>query len=133
VSTSLPSSRGTLGAVDAAHPRCGTLVPVDDHEPQPDYMNGWRWEDPRWREWTGNDPAKILLEAMRRAVDIRDTNAQRIALGARPQVLLDVLNALSSSLKVSAVDIWDGTDLWSDPLLTEKDDDAAFWKRHNQT
>jgi hypothetical protein len=96
-------------------------------------MNGWRWEDPRWREWTGNDATKILLEALRRAVDIRDTNAQRIALEARPLVLMDVLNALSASLKVDVSDIWDGSDLWNAPGTTEIDDDAAFWKRHNQT
>ena len=91
--------------------------PVNDHEPKrPEYMHGWRWEDPRWREWTGNDAAKILLEALRRAVDIRDTNAQRIALGARPLILVDVLNALSASLKVSGSDIWDGSDLWNAPV-----------------
>jgi hypothetical protein len=106
---------------------------VNDHDPQrPDYMHGWRWEDPRWREWTGNDATKILNEVLRRAVDIRDTNAQGSALEARPLVLMDVLNALSASLKVSGSDIWDGSDLWNAPRLTESDD-AAFWKRHNQT
>jgi hypothetical protein len=107
--------------------------PVDDYQAQPDYMHGWRWEDPRWREWTGNDPAKLLAEALRRAVDIRDTTAQRIALQARPLVLVDVLNALSAALNVRGVDIWDGSDLWNAPHLTENDDEAAFWKRHNQT
>ena len=108
--------------------------PVNDHEPKrPEYMHGWTWEDPRWREWTGNDAAKILLEALRRAVDIRDTNAQRIALGARPLILVDVLNALSASLKVSGSDIWDGSDLWNARRFTENYDEAAFWKRHNQT
>ena len=108
--------------------------PVNDHEPKrPEYMHGWRWEDPRWRDWTGNDAAKILLEALRRAVDIRDTNAQRIALGDRPLILVDVLNALSTSLKVGGSDIWDGTGLWNAPRFTENDAEAAFWKRHNQT
>jgi hypothetical protein len=107
---------------------------VNDHDSQrPDYMNGWRWEDPRWRDWTGNDAAKILDEALRRAVDIRDTNAQRIALGARPLILLDVLSALSASLELHGSDIWDGSDLWNVPRFTENDDEAAFWKRHNQT
>jgi hypothetical protein len=95
-------------------------------------MHGWRWEDPRWREWTGNDATKILHEALRRAVDIRDTHAQGSALEARPLVLMDVLNALSASLKVSGSDIWDGSDLWNARRLTESDD-ASFWKRHNQT
>ena len=96
-------------------------------------MHGWRWEDPRWREWTGNDAAKILFEALRRAVDIRDTNAQRIALGARPLILLDVLNALSATLGIRGSDIWEGSDLWNAPRFTGNDDEAAFWKRHNQT
>ncbi len=108
--------------------------PVNDHDPaRPDYMHGWRWEDPRWREWTGNDAAKILQEALRRAVDIRDTNAQRIALEARPLILLDVLNTLSASLQVSGSDIWNGSDLWDAPRFTENGDEAEFWKRHNQT
>ena len=107
---------------------------MNDHDPQrPDYMHGWRWEDPRWRAWTGDDATKILAEALRRAVDIRDTNAQGSALAARPLMLMDVLNALSASMNVSGSDIWDGSDLWNAPPFTEKDDEAAFWKRHNQT
>jgi hypothetical protein len=107
---------------------------MSDHEPgRPEYMQGWRWEDPRWREWTGNDATRILQEALRRAVDIRDTDAQRIALEARPLILLEVLNALSATLKVSGSDIWDGSDTWNAPRSTEDDDEAAFWKRHNQT
>lgn len=99
---------------------------------RPDYMNGWRWEDPRWREWTEGDSRQILLEALRRAVDIRDTNAQRIALGARPLVLVDVLNALSESMNVDGTDLWDGSDLWNARRWIEPDDEAAFWDRHNQ-
>lgn len=107
---------------------------VSDHDPnRPDYMHGWRWENPRWPEWTGNDATKLLHEALRRAVDIRDTNAQGMALGARPLILMDVLNALTASLQASGSDIWDGSDLWDDPRFTENDDEAAFWKRHNQT
>ena len=75
-------------------------------------MNGWRWEDPRWREWTEDDPSKILCEALRRAVDIRDTSARQNPLGARPVLLVDVLNALAASLGIVASDLWDGTDLW---------------------
>jgi hypothetical protein len=106
---------------------------VNDHESQrSEYMHGWRWEDPRWREWTGSDAAKLLLEALRRAVDIRDTNAQGIALAARPLVLLDVLNALSASLGVSGSDIWDASGPWNAARFTHDDEDA-FWKRHNKS
>ena len=72
-------------------------------------INGWRWEDPRWPVWTGNDPAKLVLEALRRGVDIRDRSAERAKLGARPLMLVDVLNALCESLQV------DGSELWSVP------------------
>jgi hypothetical protein len=95
-------------------------------------MNGWRWEDPRWREWTEQDPQKLVLEALRRAVDIRDTNAQQITLGARLVMLVDVLNALSESMNVDESDLWDGSDLWNARRLIEGYDEAAFWDRHNQ-
>jgi hypothetical protein len=95
-------------------------------------MNGWRWEDPRWREWTGQDPQKLILEALRRAVDIRDTNAQQIALGAQIVMLVDVLNALSESLNVDESDLWNGTDLWNARRSTEGYDEAAFWDRHHK-
>jgi hypothetical protein len=97
-------------------------------------MKGWRWEDPHWREWTGSDAGELALEALRRAVDIRDTNAQGIGLGARPLVLLDVLNALSASLGVSASDMWNASGAWNASRFKENDDEAAaFWKRHNQS
>ena len=66
-----------------------------DESTASEYTSGWRWEDPRWREWTGEDPAKLLLEALRRAVDIRDKNvwAGR-ALSARPVMLVQVLPPL---------------------------------------
>lgn len=102
-------------------------------EPErPDYMNGWRWEDPRWRDWTEEDPQRLLLEALRRAVDIRDTNAQRIALGARPLFLVDVLNALCESMNVDDSDLWDGSDLWNARRFIGNDYEASFWDRHNQ-
>ena len=78
-------------------------------------MNGWRWEDPRWREWTGNDPAKLLIEALRRGVDIRDRSAERVNLSVRPLMLVDVLNALCKSLQIDGSDLWDRTDLWNGP------------------
>lgn len=95
-------------------------------------MNGWRWEDPRWREWTGDDPAQLLLEALRRAVDIRDRNAEQVRLSARPLMLVDVLNALCTSLQVDGSDIWDGSDLWNDSRFGEDYDAAAFWEPRNQ-
>jgi hypothetical protein len=95
-------------------------------------MNGWRWEDPRWPEWTERDPQKLILEALRRAVDIRDTNAQQISLGARLVMLVDVLNAVSESLNADESDLWDGSDLWNARRFVQGDDEAAFWDRHHK-
>ena len=104
---------------------------MSDHEATsaPEQRNGWRWEDPRWREWTGNDPAKLLLEVLRRGVEIRDRSAEQINLSARPVMLVDVLNALCNSLQVSGSELWDGSDLWSAPRCGEGYDEAASWER----
>jgi hypothetical protein len=65
---------------------------------------------------------------MRRAVDIRDTNAHGVNLSARPVILVDVLNMLGKSLQVSGSDIWDGSDLWNAARFGE----AAFWERRSR-
>ena len=79
-----------------------------------DPIYGWRWDDPRWRTWTGSDPAKLLFEALRRAVDIRDRSAEHVSLGARPLFMVDVLNELCKAMAV------DGSDLWSVPPSVEE-------------
>ena len=107
--------------------------PVNDHDPKhPEYMHGWRWEDPRWREWTGDDPANLLLEALRRAVDIRDRNAGQVRLSARPLMLVDVLHALCASMQVNGSSLWDGSSLWNDPRFGPDYDEAAFWDRQKR-
>jgi hypothetical protein len=95
-------------------------------------MNGWSWSDPRWPEWTGADPENLFLEALRRAVDIRDRNAEGANLSARPVVLVDVLNALGQSLRGRGSDIWDGSDLWNHPRFGEGYDEATFWARRSE-
>jgi hypothetical protein len=131
----IPGERGQAGEVESIQWLMWNPGSVNDDDAQcAEYMGGWRWEDPRWREWTGSDAGKLVLEALRRAVDIRDTNAQGIGLAARPLVLLDVLNALSASLEVDASDMWDASGAWNTSRLIENDDEAAaFWKRHNQS
>jgi hypothetical protein len=47
-------------------------------------------------------------------------------------MLVDVLNALCTSLQVDGSDIWDGSDLWNDSRFGEDYDEAAFWKQRNQ-
>jgi hypothetical protein len=74
----------------------------------------------------------LVREAMRRAVDIRDTNARGGELSARPLVLVDVLNALSESLQVDGSDVWDGSDLWNAPRFGDAYGEAAFWEHRNQ-
>jgi len=69
-------------------------------------MGGWRWEDLGWRERVGQDPTKILQEALRRAVDIRD-EADKSRLGARPVFLVEVLNELCKVLQIDGSKLWD--------------------------
>jgi hypothetical protein len=67
----------------------------------------WRWEDPTWRSRVGNNPKSIAREALRRAVDLRDTNAADPRnLKARPVFLVDVLNRLCEVLDVETEDLW---------------------------
>jgi hypothetical protein len=50
---------------------------------------------------------QAILEALRRAVDIRDRNAEQIALSVRPVMLVDVLNALARSAGVDPGQLWE--------------------------
>ena len=104
----------------------------DESAAAPEHVNGWRWQDPRWQERTGNDPAKLLLEAVRRAVDIRDRTAARTNLSARAVILVDVLNALCKALQVDGSDIWNGSDLWNAPEFGDGYDEGAFWKARSE-
>ena len=64
---------------------------------------GWRWEDLLWRERVGSDSERIVREALRRAIDIRDS----ASLSARPVFLVDVLNKLCDVLNVRTEHLWD--------------------------
>ncbi len=68
----------------------------------------WRWEDPTWPDRVGDDPSRIVREALRRAVDIRDKHNSG-PLAARPVFLVDVLNRLCEVLAVETNDLWDFT------------------------
>ncbi|HEY2213927.1 MAG TPA: hypothetical protein VGH31_02635 [Acidimicrobiales bacterium] len=80
-----------------------TQPPPNDLDPV--YPNGWRWGDPGWRDVVGQDPSKIALEALRRAVDIRD-QPDTSQLRSRPVVLVSVLNLLCEVLGVDGHDLW---------------------------
>ena len=78
----------------------------DPQPPTSEYMGDWRWSDLGWRDKVGQDPAQILREALRRAVDIRD-QVDKSRLSARPVILVDVLNELSSVLGIDSRNIWE--------------------------
>ncbi len=88
----------------------GTDAPQSDATPTlPAYMNVWRWEDMAWPDKVGKDSSKILLEALRRAVDIRDKPSE-FDLPARPVMLVAVLDQLCEVLDVNGSDLWDLSD-----------------------
>ncbi len=73
----------------------------------------WSWSDPRWRKRVGDDAKAMYREALRRAVDLRDTLAQGGPDPAHRAVLLvDVLNELRRVMKF---DESAGEDLWTLP------------------
>ena len=71
------------------------------------YSSGWRWEDATWKTRAGNDQRALILEALRRAVDIRDRNAEGVTLRLRPVMLVDVLNALAASAGADTSALWE--------------------------
>jgi hypothetical protein len=76
-------------------------------ESQAAYMQGWQYGNRLYRE-RNDDAAWLMREALRRAVDIRDKRAG-MSLGARPVMLVDVLNALCTALGHDV-----NAPLWSD-------------------
>jgi hypothetical protein len=67
----------------------------------------WRWEDPTWESRVGTSEQNLILEALRRAVDIRDRKAEQVGLSKRPVMLVDVLNALARSVGVDTGQLWE--------------------------
>jgi len=71
-------------------------------------MNRWRWSDPRWRVNVGSDAEAALREALRRAVDLRDTLAEAGSGDtSRAVSLVDVLNHLADIQGVDTSALWD--------------------------
>jgi hypothetical protein len=67
-------------------------------------MSDWRYNDSRWRDRVGDDVSATVREALRRAVDMRDTVLEA---GGRPTMLVDVLNHLVELLQVDTSSLWD--------------------------
>lgn len=73
----------------------------------------WDWSDLRWRDRVVDDVQATYREALRRAVDLRDTLAQGGEHAvARAVFLVDVLNEFRSIINL---DESDGEDLWTLP------------------
>ncbi len=71
-------------------------------------MSGWTWSDPRWRDSVGADAQATAREALRRAVDLRDTLAEaRSSDTTRAVFLVDVLNHLADLQGFDTSGIWE--------------------------
>ena len=64
-------------------------------------MGDWNWADRGWQERVGTDPGELAKEALRRAVDIRDTGTT-----SRAVFLVEVLNTLCHELNVDTSNLW---------------------------
>jgi hypothetical protein len=108
--------------------------PVSDYEPTsaPDHNEWSEMGGTSLARVDGSRTAKLVLEAMRRAIDIRDTRAKGVELSVRPVVLVDVFNALGKSPHAGGSDIWDGSDLWHAFRLGEGYDEAAICERNSR-
>jgi hypothetical protein len=71
-------------------------------------MIGWSYGNRSYKNHAG-DAEWLMREALRRAIDIRDRGDEPV--GARPVMLVDVLNALEGTLGFEDVDT---IALWSE-------------------
>jgi len=73
-------------------------------------MNTWTWSDPRWRDRVGDNTEATVREALRRAVDLRDTLAESGNSDAgRAVYLVDVLNQLARLQGFDTSGLWERT------------------------
>jgi hypothetical protein len=71
-------------------------------------MDGWTWSEPRWRSRVEADAEATVREALRRAVDLRDTLAEAGSSDtARALCLVDVLNHLSELHGFDTSALWE--------------------------
>ena len=71
-------------------------------------MNDWKWSDPRWRDSVGADAGATTREALRRAVDLRDTLAEAGSDDTtRAVFLVAVLNHLADLHGVDTSGLWE--------------------------
>jgi hypothetical protein len=68
------------------------------------------WQNYKWKDAVGDSADATVLEALRRAADLRDTLAEDGAPGSavgRALYLVDVLNHLSGLMKVDTSRLWE--------------------------
>jgi hypothetical protein len=66
------------------------------------------WSDPEWRERVGADAQATTREALRRAVDLRNTLAETESREtARALFLVDVLNHLAQLQGFDTATLWE--------------------------
>jgi hypothetical protein len=71
-------------------------------------VTGWTWNNPRWQDSVGDDAEAAVREALRRAVDLRDTLAEAGSKDtARALFLVDALNHLAELQDVDTSALWD--------------------------
>jgi hypothetical protein len=71
-------------------------------------MSDWTWHDPRWGDSVGADAESTVREALRRAVDLRDTLSEAGSSDTpRALFLVDVLNHLAELQGVDASALWE--------------------------
>jgi hypothetical protein len=71
-------------------------------------MDGWTWNDQRWQDKIGADAEATVREALRRAVDLRDTLAEAGRSDtARALYLVDVLNHLAELQGFDTSALWE--------------------------
>jgi hypothetical protein len=71
-------------------------------------MSSWTWSNPRWRDSVGADAEGTVREALRRAVDLRDTLAEaRSSDTPRALLLVDVLNHLAELQGFDMSALWE--------------------------
>jgi len=68
-------------------------------------MRDWTYHDPNWRDRVGDSVDATVREALRHAIDIRDSGVSG-NLG-RPVFLVDVLNHLTELLRVDTASLWE--------------------------
>jgi hypothetical protein len=71
-------------------------------------MTSWTRHNPRWQDSVGDDAEATVRDALRRAVDLRDTLAEAGSRDtARALFLVDVLNDLAELQGVDTSALWE--------------------------